>query len=254
MKHEFITLVGSHLYGLTTPQSDKDFKGFGFESIDHILGLKNTEQQEYKTPGIEDGPNKIEGTIFTVKRYLQLCLTSNPTVIEIAFANDQYHLYSSDLGRKICKFVRENLLTKALFKPYSAYHMAQIRKLQSMNRTGKRAEMVEEHGYDLKFAMHAYRLARQCTIVMKEGTLRPTLDPEDVKVCMDLRTGGIYDKDAALKLLEDVDKEMYSAYSISTIKESPDFNTVNDFCVSLYREYVKNYNEYTTFDPIALVK
>jgi hypothetical protein len=106
-----------------------------------------------------------------------------------------------------------------------------------MERTGKRAEAVKELGYDAKFASHAYRLARQCTIVMAEGTLRPTLDPEDREMCMKIRRGE-FSKEDCLKILEDVDKQMYEAYKISTIPESPDFNKSNDFVTKLHMDYL----------------
>lgn len=147
MQVVFATNVGSKLYGTNTPTSDTDFKGFCFEDHDQIIGLKTFEQQEYKN-GKEDGPDKIEGTIYSIRRYINLCFKGNPTVIEIAFANNAYWIHSTPVGEIVCRYVRENFLTKHLFKPYSAYHMAQMRKLESQERTGKRAAMVEEYGYD----------------------------------------------------------------------------------------------------------
>jgi hypothetical protein len=107
-----------------------------------------------------------------------------------------------------------------------------------MQRTGKRAAEIAEHGYDIKFAMHGYRLARQCCIVMKEGTLRPTLDPEDKEMCMNFRNAK-YTKEEALKILEDVDKQMYEAYKSSTLPDAPDFNKANEFVTNLYMNYLQ---------------
>lgn len=237
MKAQFVTFVGSQLYGTATKNSDKDFKGFGFEEPDEIIGLKTFEQQEYSN-GEPDGNTKMEGTIYSIRRYINLCMKGNPTVIEIAFAGQAFHMRSTYIGEDVCRYVRENMLTKHLFKPYSAYHMAQMRKLQSMERTGKRAEEVKELGYDSKFCMHAYRLARQCTIVFKENILRPTLDEEDKNLCMKIRSG-IFTKDEALALLKTVDTEMYEAYKTSTLPESPDFNKANDFVLDIYGKYIR---------------
>lgn len=237
MRPIFVTWVGSQLYGTATPLSDKDFKGFCFQEPDELIGLKNFEQQEFNN-GVADGPDKREGVVYSVDRYINLCLKGNPTVIEIAFAASEYWMHTTPVGEEVIKYVRDNLLTKHLFKPYSAYHTAQVRKLQSMERTGKRASMVEEFGYDVKFAMHAYRLARQCVIVFQEGVLRPTLDPADKQVCLELRAGK-YTKEEALKILEDVDKQMYAAYKLSTLREMPDFNKANDFVTNLNMEFLQ---------------
>jgi len=246
----FVTTVGSKLYGTNTESSDIDLKGFAFDDVDQLIGLKNFEQQTYNN-GVADGPSKIEGSVYSLKKYIKMCMTGNPTVIEIAFADKQFWTYTTPIGEEVCKYVRDNFLTKALFKPYSDYHRDQVRKLQSMNRTGKRAEIVEKYGFDTKFAGHSYRLARQCSIVMSEGTLRPTLDPADKQMCLDIRNGK-YNKEEALKILEDVDKQMYDAYKISTLKNEPDFNDANDFTVNLYKRYINGefdvYNQ-TPFKP-----
>lgn len=242
MKPIFVTKVGSQLYGTATLKSDIDFKGFGFEDVDQIIGLKTFTQQEYNNHE-PDGPSKMEGTIYSVKRYLSLCLSGNPTVIEVAFAGSEHHMHNTVIGEEIRQFVQKNFMTKALFKPYSAYHMAQVKKLQSMNRTGKRAEEILEFGYDAKFAGHAYRLARQCCIVMGEGVLRPTLDPADKELCMEIRSG-IFTKEKVLEILMDVDKQMYDIYSTSTIPEKPNYETVNEFLVNVYTKYLGNeYNQ-----------
>lgn len=246
----FITFVGSQLYGTATPNSDKDFKGIGFPDLDEIVGLKHFEQQEYKN-NVEDGPNKIEGVIYDIRRYIHLCMKGNPTVIEFACANSNHHILTTDIGERVRKFVRENFLTKHLFKPYSAYHRAQVRKLQSMERTGKRAELVKELGFDSKFASHAYRLAKQCVQVMKTGELNPTLEGEELSVCRTMRNGD-YGKDGTLAILEDVDKEMYAAYNTSTIPEKPNFNKVNEWLTNRYTDYIAwscdNLSEHTHSD------
>lgn len=232
----FITFVGSQLYGTATPTSDKDFKGIGFAELDEIVGLRNFEQQNY-TNGVEDGPDKIEGSIYDIRRYIHLCKKGNPTVIEFACAGDKHHILTTEIGEQVRKFVRENFLTKHLFKPYSAYNRAQVRKLQSMNRTGKRAELVMEHGFDSKFASHAYRLAKQCVQVMKTGQLNPTLEGSELEVCRKVRAAE-YGKEGTLSLLNEVDVEMYEAYKSSTIPESPNFNKVNEWLINVYSEYV----------------
>lgn len=247
----FITFVGSQLYGTDTPESDKDFKGIGFPDLDEIIGLKHFEQQEYKN-NVEDGPNKIEGVIYDIRRYIHLCMKGNPTVIEFACAHPNHHILTTDIGEHVRKFVRENFLTKHLFKPYSAYHRAQVRKLQSMKRTGKRAELVKALGFDSKFSSHAFRLAKQCVQVMKTGELNPTLEGEELDICRKIRNGD-YGKEGTLAILEDVDKEMYSAYQTSTIPEKPDFNKVNVWLINLYSNYImwKEHGDNPKFDEIV---
>lgn len=237
MKPAFVTVVGSKLYGISTEASDTDFKGFGFAEVDEILGLKKFEQQEYNNHK-PDGPEKTEGVIYDIRRYIHLCRKANPTVIEIAFADPKFSLHFTMVGLEVADFVKKEMLTQALFPSYSAYHRAQVKKLQSMDRVGKRAEIVFKHGYDVKFASHAYRLARQCVIVLSEGVLRPTLDPEDKELCMKIRQGE-FSKDECLAILDMVDKQMYAAHKDTKLKKLPDFDRCNNFLVDLYQRYLK---------------
>jgi len=236
MKNIFATIVGSKLYDVATENSDTDFRGIGFTDISNIIGLNNQEQEQYKND-VPDGKDKIEGTCYDVKYFLRLAMKGNPTIIEVAFADPKFHIMTTPIGLEVCEFIKSNFLTKFLFRPYSAYHQAQIRKLQSVKPIGKRKELFDKYLYDLKFCFHSYRLARQCTIIMQEGILRPTLDPIDKEIGLNIRNG-MYSKEQAIELLQKVDVEMYDAYKSTSLPEKPNFNKVNDFCVDIYKKYI----------------
>jgi len=236
MKPLYVTVVGSHLYGMNTPTSDRDIKGICFEDTDAIIGLKTFEQQETKN-NAEDGPDKVEGQIYSVMKYVGMCMKGNPTAIEVVFAPDKFHIFNTEIGKEICQFLRDNMLTQRLFPAYSAYHRAQLHKMQSMTRIGKRANEVTEFGYDRKFAGHAYRLAVQCIQVLTTGTLIPTMSGKDLEIAMNMRMG-VFSKEETLEHLLRVDKEMYDAHKITTIPSEPDFNKVNDWMVNLYMNYL----------------
>jgi predicted nucleotidyltransferase len=234
----YVVRVGSRLYGFDTEESDYDFKGFCLSTIPQLLGLERFEQQEY-TNGRPDGPTKEEGVLHSISQYLHLgVMKCNPTVLEFAFVRPEFYIHTTELGLEVAKFVRENSITKKLFAPYSAYHRAQVRKLQSMERTGKRAEMVAAHGYDLKFAVHSYRLGRQATIAMSTGQIIPTLEGEDLRIAKEMRAGK-YSKEEALAILESVDRQMYDAYKASTLPESPDYHKVENFLIDIHTKYIR---------------
>lgn len=248
MKPLFITVVGSFLYGMITPTSDKDIKGVCFAEIDEMLGLKNFEQQLWDN-GVEDGPEKIEGQIIEVGKYVNLCMGGNPTVIEIAWAPEKFWIHTSLVGLEINQFIRENMFSQRLFKAYSAYHRAQMRKMESMTRIGKRAKDVEKFGYDPKFCGHAFRLAKQCVGVLTNHTLNPTMEGSDLEIVMKMRHG-ILSLEEAKEYLIQVDKEMYDAHKASSLPETPDFNKVNKWLTDLKLRYIRGEfdNQFVPFD------
>lgn len=43
----FMTLSGSHAYGLNTPESDEDYRGVCVPTKEYLFGTKRFDQQEY---------------------------------------------------------------------------------------------------------------------------------------------------------------------------------------------------------------
>jgi predicted nucleotidyltransferase len=232
----FISIVGSRLYGTNIASSDTDVKGFAFPTESELIGL-DKRNKPYKIENSKEDADKIEGQVYTVGEYLGLCMKGNPTVIEIAFAGDEHVICSTDVGLRIACFIRETFVTKHLFKPYSAYHRAQIRKLQSQERVGKRKEIVDKYGYDVKFAMHAYRLGVQCIMAMQTGIIQPTLTGHHLQTAKEIRDGE-YAKEEALKILDNIDKKMYEAYQASNLPAEPNKRLVERFLIDLHKRFL----------------
>lgn len=233
----YVTVVGSTLYGTATPQSDRDFKGFGFPTFEQLVGLDTFEQQSYDN-GVEDGPDKMEGQVYALKKFMHMAVVkANPTALEVCFAKPEFHLHSTPFGLEVVDFIQKTSVTKRLFKPYNAYHRAQMRKLQSQNRTGKRQAIVEEFGYDVKFAMHAYRLGCQAATAMSTGRVEPSLEGEELVMANRIRSGE-FGLEECLELLQKVDDAMYEAYQKSTIPTEPDYDLINKFLTDAHRRYL----------------
>ena len=229
MKILYKTLVGSRLYGFHTETSDFDYKGFAFPELDEILGLKTWEQT---LTGKDD-------TVYSLKKFLHLSLKGNPTILEISFADSSFATETTEIGERVRKFIRENVLTKALYFPYKAYFDAQLRKLQRPNREGKRQELIDKYSYDVKFAAHAYRLGQQCIEIFSKGTFNPTMEGEYLKNVKRIRNGEL-DKEMCIHWLTVIGQTMEFCFNknLCEFPEKPNFSLFNDFLVSLYKDYL----------------
>lgn len=234
MKTLFKCIVGSRLYGINTPESDTDIKGFGLPPYNNIIGLREIEQEEFK-----DADTKTEGTIYTVKKFLQLCSKGNPTVLELAFVTRPEHIIEqTEIGKEICKFVRDNCVSECVFYAYRNYFQDQVRKLQRERREGKRQEFIDKYGYDVKFAAHAMRLAIQCNDIITTGTLDPTLDKAGKKLVLDIRNG-VYDYDKVLALLISAGIDLDKTWESSIIREKRvDLEKVDQFLCDIHINYL----------------
>lgn len=244
MRPIYVTIVGSRLYGIAKDDSDYDIKGLGFNELDEYCGLKKKEQQDYSNG--KEGKDSFNGTIYEVSRCFHLLFKGNPTVLEPFWVEPKYILHTSPIGEKIASFVRENFMTKHFFQPYFGYHYSQIKEFESSNRVGKRKELFEKYGFDGKFAGHAYRLAKQCVMIMNDGKLDPTLKGEDRDIVMKMRNYE-FTKDECLKYLNDNITDMNNAFEKSKLPEKPDYDKINKFVTEVIHEYLyEQYREHNT--------
>jgi predicted nucleotidyltransferase len=134
-------LVGSKAYGLDTPESDEDRRGFYLAPTKSFWSL--TKPPEQITAGANDS------TYWEAEKFIRLALQANPTVLEILWATD-YNMEG------IASIIRENryfFLSKRIKTTYIGYATDQ------MNRFLKRKERGGDP--DWKHLMHCVRILLQ---------------------------------------------------------------------------------------------
>jgi len=119
----FLALMGSHAYGLNTPESDEDYKGVLIPPPDFIYGFnKHFEQFETKVPN--------DTAIFNITKFFSLATSCNPTIIEMLFVDDAFVKRTSDYWERV-KEVRDKFLsTKAAFS-FSGYAFSQLARIKT---------------------------------------------------------------------------------------------------------------------------
>lgn len=206
-----ICQTGSKAYGLDTPTSDDDMRGIFIPNNEYLIGLKTVDQV------------KIHGdcsVMHSLSHYVHKMIGQNPTLLELLYIEEP--IYSNNIWHEL-KPELKKLVYKQAFKPYSAYIMSQLQKMRFRQPTEKRLELVQNFGYDVKYASHTARLAIQCIYLMKEHYI-PVLVPEPYKSeIMKIKTGQM-NKHEALVYCEELDIKMKEAYDNSTLPTSIDIN------------------------------
>jgi len=169
---QYATIMGSRAYGTERDDSDYDVYGFTIPPREYIFPheygyvvgldqLPNFKQKLY--PPKESKSNlfydkiEIEYIIYGIIRYFEFLMGNNPNVIDSLFTRENCVLKCTKIGA----MVRDNkkiFLHKLCWYKFKNYAMGQLKKAKSQRREGKRKEIVERHGYDLKFAMNIFRL------------------------------------------------------------------------------------------------
>ena len=117
---------GSHLYNTCVETSDVDQGGIYIMPDDYLLGLGLDYQ-----PEIKDESN--DKCIWEIGRFLELVLSSNPTVLEALFVPEDKVIYEHPVIKEL-RSLRNEFVTKKCFKPFGGYATSQIQKAQGQNK------------------------------------------------------------------------------------------------------------------------
>ena len=197
---QYLTMMGSHAYGVNREDSDYDVYGFvippkeiifphtagqviGFGTYKHNKQRWNIWKDGGEAPVLvvdPDNGKEYDFSVYNIVDYFQLVMEGNPNMIDSLFTPAECVLHSTRVGEMI-RDNRHLFLTKKVWHTFKGFAYQQMRKMGSMKRTGKRKESVEEHGFDLKFAYHVVRVLNEVEQLLTEGDLDLRRNREQLK-------------------------------------------------------------------------
>jgi predicted nucleotidyltransferase len=191
------TLMGSVAYGVSGDTSDMDVYGFAIPPRDElfphlrgdILGFGTPRQRftQYQEHHLHD-PAALAGhgrshdlTIYNIVDYFQLVMKNNPNLIDSLFTADTCVLHITRIGQMV-RQERRSFLHRGCWHTFKGYAYRQLTRMAgTRRRTGKRKQLVEQHGYDVKFAYHLVRLLNEVEQILTEGDLDLMRNREQLK-------------------------------------------------------------------------
>jgi predicted nucleotidyltransferase len=199
----YLTLMGSHAYGCQTDESDLDVYGFAVplkeDVFPHLAGhiqgfgrqIKRFDQYQESHLADETG-REVDITIYGIVRWFQLVMEANPNMVDSLFTHRTCVLHSTAIAEMV-RGRRKLFLSKKLWHTCRGYSYAQLQKMSSKTPQpgSKRAASVEQHGYDVKYAVHLVRLILQLEQALQEGDIDLMRDREMLK---DIRRGNWTEK------------------------------------------------------------
>lgn len=116
-----LTVAGSIAYGTSNESSDVDLRGVAVETRKNIMGLSTFEQFEDR---------ETDTVIYGFKKFISLCLSCNPNMMELLGTNEEHCILLTEEGR----LLRKNaglFLSKRAIQSFGNYATAQLRRLQN---------------------------------------------------------------------------------------------------------------------------
>jgi hypothetical protein len=265
-------VVGSHLYGVSKPESDLDLRGFVAEPEEYLIGMEGFEQKEYKDE---------DRVVYGMKKFFTIVRQGNTNAFEVLFANEYRHM--TDIGRLVVEN-RHLFATKAYYRAIRGFALAEWRKARAVtlvmehddkqaedlftqlagkyqlkrfeinevldtifvNREGdprrevsatrhlgeRRKADVQEHGFSVKNAYHSIRLLHQGIELMESGTL--TFPRPNADELRAIRNGAKTIEELDVRFKE-LDAQLQVAAEKSSLPTNADRKAIND----LYLECVR---------------
>lgn len=246
------TQMGSVAYGVSSDDSDVDVYGFCIPKknviFPHLQGeipgfgnqVKRFDQwQEHHI--LDKSTNKeYDCSIYNIVKYFQLVMENNPNMIDSLFTPDRCVLHITKIGT----MVRENrklFLTKKAWHTFKGYAYSQMHKanLKNPQDGSKRAKIIEQYEWDVKFGYHVVRLINEVEQILTEQDLDLQRNREQLKA---IRCGemSFNEVQAWFSIKE---KELEKVYSESKLRHSPDEAVIKQLLINCLEEHYGSLGE-----------
>lgn len=256
------TIVGAQMYGLVTPNSDRDEVGVFIPPKDFVLGIHDVEQVEIRinpaSSGVRNTKEDVDIVIYALPKFLKLLANNNPNIVELLFAPQNCVLSTSKWWQKILDN-RDAFVCQKSYHTFSGYAFSQKKKIvtkkatyerylgymkegwtpeQAMNMLpepiGGRIDYYEKFGYDVKFASHLIRLFYEGLELLKEGELHLPLHKNNEVLAI---KNGEVTMEEVLKLADKLNDRMDNMKDITTLPSKPDWDRINDLQIEILEGY-----------------
>ena len=230
--------IGSTLYGTNLDTSDSDQMGIVVEPKEFVVGFDNFEQFTWRDPpqGEKSQAGDSEGTLYSLRKYLKLALDGNPTVMLLLFV-PQEQLLESKLHGLALQANAHRFISRNSAGRFLGYMGAQMQKFTGeRSQKTNRPDLINEFGYDTKFAYHMLRLGIQGIELIQTGNIQLPMKSKHQAQLKAVRRG-------AYTFAEVLDSARYLEAELLTLRDSPDLPPKGD------RAWVQNWmiETYETF-------
>ncbi|KAF0249095.1 MAG: nucleotidyltransferase [bacterium] len=245
------TIMGSVAYGVSSDTSDMDVYGFCIPPKDmifpHLAGeilgfgsqIKRFEQyQEHHIldkSALAGSGRTYDITIYSIIKYVQLCMENNPNMIDSLFTPANCVLHITKVGNMV-RESRHMFLHKGSWHKFKGYAYSQLHKMTTKNPVGHRVEIREAYGFDVKFAYHVVRLLNEVEQILIEGDIDLQRNREQLK---SIRRGE-WKEEEIREYFANKERDLEKLYVESKLPHSPDEAKIKKLLLECLEEHYGN--------------
>ena len=233
--------VGSTAHGTGIPGGeDNDELGIVIEAPLEVVGLTEpgfrTVMQRTQPEGSRSGPGDTDRTLYSLRRFLRLAASGNPSIMMSIWAPV---IFTTDQGLEL-RALGEAFVGRHVIGRYRGYMQSQANRLLGVRGGGHgrrggggREELIAEHGYDTKYAMHCARLGYQCLELLSTRQLALPIEGEPADWLRSVRRGDVSFDDWWERVL-DLDAQLEARATDESIPAGPDRDRIEAWSVATH--------------------
>lgn len=221
------SMMGSVAYGVSSDTSDIDVYGVCLPPKEMVFphlageifgfGTQIKRFETWQEHHIQAEGSEWDFLIFSLVKFTQLAMENNPNVLEALFTPARCVLSTSPIGDYLREH-RRDFLHKGSWHKFKGFAYSQLSKLKTKTPTGKRAELAEAHGYDVKLGYHVVRLFLEVEQIL---TTRDLDLERDRQLLVDIRNGG-WPREQLEAWAKEKEAALEPVYEASQIPYGPD--------------------------------
>ena len=234
--------VGSTAHGTGIPGGeDHDELGVIVESPEQVVGLDErgftTVMQRTQPEGVRSGPGDIDRTLHSLRRFVRLAASGNPSVLMSFWAPVEHMTPEGEELRAL----GDAFIGRHVIPRYRGYMQSQGSRLLGLRGGGhgqrgggRREELINAYGFDTKYAMHCARLGFQCIELLDTGRLNLPIQGEPADWLRAVRHGNVAFDEWWARSLE-LDAQLEAMYADDAIRPGPDRLRIDAWLVDVHR-------------------
>lgn len=242
---QYLTIMGSHAYGTATKNSDWDVYGFTIPPKEYVFpniinGFEkplvfNQFEGQFKE-GVKS--KHLDFTIYNITKYFSLVMQNNPNMLDSLFTKPNCELFVTSIGRLV-KDNRKLFLHKGMYHRFKGYSFSQLKKIRTKpddRISSERKANIEKYGFDLKFAIHLFRLLLEVEQLLTTGDLDLTRDREQLK----LIAKGFYSLDEVHDWFKKTEVSLEQVYQNSKLPYGPRIKEIRKLLLTCLNTFYIN--------------
>ena len=228
--------VGSTMHGISiVGQDDLDLTAVRFEPwYEFVNGPLKAQSMMIRTQpdGIRSCMGDIDINVYTVRKFAGLAAKGNPSILAVLDAPNRWEgrFQWVDWDQLVAY-----ITSKKAGAAYKGYMQQQLERWtgQRGQKNVNRPELVEQYGFDTKYAGHVIRLGFQGVEYLKTGRLTLPMPEHEAELIRSVRVGEVSEA-GALNLANGLQEHLQRALDESPLPEQPNLLGVGKWLAETY--------------------